>query len=371
MLATSTLQYDLPPELIATRPAEPRDSARLLVVRRDDPQRIEHRRFSDLVEFLNPGDRLVFNTSWVVPARIQGVRADTAGKVEGLFLHAIEGGLWEVMLQAGSRLAPGMNIRLHGRDRQPSRFTLRLDRKAGDGWRAELRQGPEMERVSSDASEVLSVVGLSPIPPYILNARKSSTDHIADDQDRRWYQAVYASAQSKGSVAAPTAGLHFTQGLLETLAAKGVARTDATLHVGPGTFKPIQTEFVEQHAMHPEWCRLSAVGIDALEQTKSAGGRIVPVGTTSVRTLESLPDPIPDALRRDGFSAETRLLITPGHQFRWTDALITNFHLPGSTLLALVAALLPGGVPQLLEIYRVAIAERYRFYSYGDAMLIL
>lgn len=371
MLPTASLHYHLPQDLIATRPADPRDSARLMVVHRDDPSRIEHKRCADLPGYLNPGDRLVFNTSWVVPARFEGVRADTAGKVEGLFLHTLEPGVWEVMLQAGSRLTPGIVVRLHGRDRAASRFALRLDRKTHDGWRVELCQGSELERVTTDAAEILSHIGSTPIPPYIRAARKHSTDHISDEQDRRWYQTVYANPQTRGSVAAPTAGLHFTPTLLEHLAAKGIERTDATLHVGPGTFKPIQTEFVEQHEMHAEWCRLSSIAVESLEHTRAAKGRIIPIGTTSVRTLESLPNPLTDAERREGFTAETRLLITPGYEFRWTDALITNFHLPGSTLLALVAALLPEGTPRLIDLYKEAVGERYRFYSYGDAMLIL
>ncbi|MBL8746435.1 MAG: tRNA preQ1(34) S-adenosylmethionine ribosyltransferase-isomerase QueA [Phycisphaerae bacterium] len=371
MLQTASLQYDLPSDLIATRPAEPRDSARLMVLRRSDPAHVEHRRFSDLPEFLTPADRLVFNTSWVVPARFDGFRADTSGKIEGLFLTTLEPGVWEVMIQSGSRLTQGMILRLHGRDRVPSRYSLRLDRKTSDGWRVELRQGPELERVTTDAAEILSQIGATPIPPYIRSARRNSTEHVSDDQDRRWYQAVYANPQTRGSVAAPTAGLHFTSDLLDRLSALGVSRTEVALHVGPGTFKPIQTEYVEQHPMHAEWCRVSAAAVDSIEITRAAGGRIIPVGTTSVRTLESLPNPITDAIRREGFAAATRLLITPGYQFRWTDALITNFHLPGSTLLALVAALFPEGVPRLLDHYRQAVRERYRFYSYGDAMLIL
>jgi S-adenosylmethionine:tRNA ribosyltransferase-isomerase len=371
MLPTASLQYELPAELVATRPAEPRDASRLMIVHRADPSRVEHRRFADIREYLDAGDRLVFNTSWVVPARFEGVRADTSGKVEGLFLHAIEPGVWEVMVQAGSRLSPGIVLRIHGRGRMASRFALRLDRRTHDGWRVEVRQGPELEKVTADAAEVLSQVGITPIPPYIRAARKNSTDHISDEEDRRWYQAVYANPQSKGSVAAPTAGLHFTPPLLDVLAQKGVLRTDAALHVGPGTFKPVQAEFVEQHEMHAEQCRLSPIAIESIEHSRTNKGRIIPVGTTSVRTLESLPNPLTDAVRREGFAAETRLLITPGFQFRWTDALITNFHLPGSTLLALVAALFPEGAPRLLDLYKTAVAERYRFYSYGDAMLIL
>jgi S-adenosylmethionine:tRNA ribosyltransferase-isomerase len=275
------------------------------------------------------------------------------------------------MLQAGGRLAPGVVVRLTGRDGSPSRYALRLDRRTTGGWRVEVRQGMELEAARGDPAEILAAVGATPIPPYIRSARRGAPEHVTDEQDRRWYQSVYADARAKGSVAAPTAGLHFTPGLLERLAAGGVGRTDVLLHVGPGTFKPVETEFVEQHPMHPEWCRITPRAVGELVGTRAAGGRIIPVGTTSVRALESLPHPLTDTTRRDGFAGETRLLITPGMPLRWADGLVTNFHLPRSTLMALVAALLPEGVPRLLDLYRTAIGEGYRFYSYGDAMLIL
>lgn len=371
MLPTAALQYDLPPDLLATAPAEPRGSSRLMVVRLTDPSAVEHRKFADLPEYLSPGDLLVLNSSWVVPARFFGLREDTSGKIEGLYLKTVRDGAWEVLLQSGGRLVAGLRVRLLGHDRAPSKYSLHLLRREGDGWLAEAREGAEQLKSAAAAGEILTSIGVTPLPPYIVAARKQTGQHIADAQDRSWYQSVYADLQSRGSVAAPTAGLHFTQAMLESLASKQVERAEVSLHVGPGTFKPVQTEFVEQHAMHAEWYRVPSKTIAAIEAARARGGRIIPVGTTSVRSLESLPDPLTDMVRRDGVRSETRLLITPGYHFRWTDALLTNFHQPGSTLMALVAARLPGGVPQLLDLYRQAIAERYRFYSYGDAMLLV
>jgi S-adenosylmethionine:tRNA ribosyltransferase-isomerase len=342
-----------------------------MVVRTGDPAAVEHRVFTDLPDFLRAGDLLVLNSSWVVPARFFAVREDTSGKVEGLFLKPGREESWEALLQAGGRMTPGLRLRLLAHDRSPSKYALHLMHRIGDRWLAEVREGPEHHKSHAAPADILAHVGVTPLPPYILSARRHAGEHVADVQDRAWYQAVYADPRDRGSVAAPTAGLHFTPGLLETLAAKGVARADVALHVGPGTFKPVQTEFVEQHAMHPEWFRVPASTIAAVEATRARRGRIIPVGTTSVRALESLPDPLPESARREGVRGETRLLITPGFGFRWNDALLTNFHLPGSTLMALVAARLPGGVTQLLDLYRRAISERYRFYSYGDAMLIL
>lgn len=366
MLPTSALHYDLPPDLIAARPAEPRDASRLMVVRRDNSSRVEHRLFRDLPEYLRSGDRLVFNTSCVLPARFAGERVATKGGVEGLYLCDRAPGVWEVMLRSGGRLMPGDLVRLRRKDHCLSDVALRLEKKTDDTWHACVIGFPHESPPPGGTAAILSQCGITPLPPYIRATRKHAHISIPDADDQRWYQTVYADHAAPGSVAAPTAGLHFTEALLDRIASGGISRSDLTLHVGPGTFKPVQTEFVEQHPMHPEWISLSAGAVAAVNETRAAGGRIIPVGTTSVRALESLP-----VSHAGAYSGETRLLIAPGFAFRWTDALITNFHLPNSTLLALVAALFPGGVADLLHHYATAIDHRYRFYSYGDAMLIL
>ncbi len=373
MLPVSALDYRLPGELIATRPADPRDSSRLMVVSRGNPSSVDHVRFRDLPTFLRDGDRLVFNTSEVVPARLRGRRVATGGSIEGLFLRTIEPGLWSLMLRSGGRLVAGDLVRLSTPTGDASPFALRLERKEGDDWSARLI-GESGERLPPDDA-VLRAVGATPLPPYILKARVHASQSVSDGLDRAWYQTVYAQASAVGSVAAPTAGLHFTTGLLAELRGRGAERSNVVLSVGPGTFKPVREQSFEDHQMHAEDFAVPAVAIAELEATRRSGGRIVPVGTTAVRVLESLPRPIPEAVRSGGFAGSTSLLITPGFPFTWTDALITNFHLPRSTLLALVAAFLDtagtNGVDRVIDLYRQAVAERYRFYSYGDAMLIL
>jgi S-adenosylmethionine:tRNA ribosyltransferase-isomerase len=228
--------------------------------------------------------------------------------------------------------------------------------------------------------QLLDRVGATPLPPYILKSRAASAGDdeasladasLADALDREWYQTVYADPSHAGSVAAPTAGLHFTPELLDRLQRQGVERADVVLHVGAGTFRPIDTDRVEDHAMHAEVYRVDAEQLRRIEDARAADRRVVAVGTTAVRTLESIASPPPASLLQTGAAGETDLFITPGFDFRRVDALITNFHLPRSTLLTLVGALFPEGVPRLLELYRDAIARNYRFYSYGDAMLIL
>ncbi|MEQ9617393.1 MAG: tRNA preQ1(34) S-adenosylmethionine ribosyltransferase-isomerase QueA [Phycisphaerales bacterium] len=358
MLRTDDLDYDLPERLIATRPHEPRDGCRLLVVSRSDPDRIEDRVFSDLPGLLSPGDRLVFNTSAVLPARFEGVRVETGGRISGLYIESDASGRWRVMLRSNSKLRAGCVVALRDHAGTATDLTLRLIEKDDDAWLA------EPSRV--DALDLLARVGRTPLPPYILNARRDHEERIEDELDRAWYQTVYADASRAGSVAAPTAGLHFTDRLLGALRARGVDRADVCLHVGPGTFKPVQTETLAEHPMHEERFVIPAETVSAL----SAGaGRTIAVGTTSVRAIESLPDP----LGRAGgpVEASTRLMISPGYRFRHTGGLVTNFHLPRSTLMALVAAMLPGGVNRLKAIYAHAVREEYRFYSYGDAMLVL
>lgn len=409
MLRTADLDYHLPEELIATEPASPRDSARLMVLRRGDPGFIAHRRVSDLPEFLSPGDLLVVNRTRVLPARFRGLRTDTGGKAEGLFVQELPGGTpgplaWQVLLKL-RRTRPGALVRLLQTDGSPSPVHLRLVERIGaesgddtGGWRVAV----EGHGAGEGTQSILGRVGLTPLPPYILAARRrheEPADAARDRHDREVYQTIYAAADEqephgRGSVAAPTAGLHFTPELLSRLDVAGVHRAEVVLHVGMGTFKPVETEFVEQHAMHGEWCsvpeetahrlrenRDAPAGSDARRQAnggapaRSRSGFVVAVGTTTARTLESFdsPEEMLAAPARD-----TRLLITPGHRFRHVGALLTNFHLPRSSLLAMVAAFLDDddrvrtrGLVRLLAAYRTAVEMGYRFYSFGDAMLIL
>ncbi|MEE2719956.1 MAG: tRNA preQ1(34) S-adenosylmethionine ribosyltransferase-isomerase QueA [Planctomycetota bacterium] len=347
------LHYELPDELIARTPAEPRDQARLLVYHRSDGT-IDHRRVADLPEYLEAGDLLCTNNSSVVPARIMGCRADTSGRVEGLVLDS-SATPWTCMLRSNGKLRSGLQLDLTGPDGRTGRLRL-LDR-VGTHWKAEPLDGL-----------LLSTVGYTPLPPYILRARTSDGTTHDDAVDRRDYQTVYRDPDESGSVAAPTAGLHFTRSLLERIRAEGVDHAMVTLHVGAGTFAPITADRLEDHPMHEESWTVSAPTLAALRHCQMEGkGRIVAVGTTTVRVLESLPDlgiagPGP-------LSGRTDLLIAPGWEFSLTDAMLTNFHLPESTLLALVGAFM--GLEELKMIYRKAVESDYRFYSYGDAMLIL
>jgi len=356
-ISVDELDYHLPPGLIATRPAEPRDSARMLVLWRSN-ERLEHRQVRDLPEYLLAGDSMVFNTTKVLPARFFGRRA-TGGKVEGLYLEQVEADdgncTWLVMLKAGGRLVPGDQIDLLDHDGGKSAVSLELLRKQDADWWVSRKGG-------ADTPSVLHRIGHTPLPPYIIKARGS--DLSDDEVDRRWYQTVYADASRAGSVAAPTAGLHFTDNLLSRIAAMGVQRIDVTLHVGPGTFKPVTAATLAEHPMHAESFEVTGHN---LEKLSTRPGRVIAVGTTSVRTLESLPDPLPENC--GGLRGTTDLLIAPPHEFRLVDGMLTNFHLPRSTLLALVAAMV--GLDRLKAVYQQAIDRGYRFYSYGDAMLIL
>ena len=350
-LTRADLEYDLPSSSIATCPAQPRDSAKMLVIHRSEGGRIEHRRVADLGDYLTSDDLLCLNDTSVLPARIVGHRSDTGGRIEGLFLEHCSPN-WRVMLRSNGRLRPGQIITLVGPDGNEGRITV--GDRAGSGW-----------MVEPDPSTTLDAIGHTPIPPYILKAREE--EQVDDGLDRDWYRTVFANASDAGSVAAPTAGLHFTPELLGRLAANGIQQSTVTLHVGPGTFAPISTDRLEDHDMHEEAWSISAETLGDLAARRAPGsrGRIVAVGTTSVRVLESLPDPLPDA----GLTDRTRLMIAPPWNFRHVDALLTNFHLPNSTLLALVAAMI--GIDLLKSTYAEAISEGYRFYSYGDAMLIL
>jgi S-adenosylmethionine:tRNA ribosyltransferase-isomerase len=345
-MKTRDLHYDLPAERIAQAPCEPRDASRLMILERATGH-ITHRRFYDLPESLRPEDALVLNTTRVLPARFFARRA-TGGRVEGLFLREVGPGQWRVLFTGVRRLHAGERLTL-GEGRWFLTFLRRLER-----GECEVRLEP-----AAEAFDVLSAVGTMPLPPYI---RREETDGRSAT-DRTTYQTVYA--RQPGAVAAPTAGLHFTPELLSRVRGMGVGVCEAVLHVGLGTFAPLVAEDLADHKMHAEWYRLDEDSAAALRARRAAGGRIVAVGTTSVRVLETCAR----EGELSGGEGWTDIFIYPPHAFRAVDALVTNFHLPGSTLLALVCAF--AGREQILEAYHVAIAEGYRFYSYGDAMLIV
>jgi S-adenosylmethionine:tRNA ribosyltransferase-isomerase len=342
--------YELPAHLIAQEPCAERDQSRLLVVRRGGEVR-GHHAFRDLPALLEPGDLLVLNDTRVLPARLVGRRARTEGKWEALFLHASADGTWELLCQTRGRLIVGETLLVDGPDGTEGSLRLCLVGKTPAGrWLAR----PEEP---GSAAELLARYGRVPLPPYIRKGR-------AAERDRERYQTVYANRT--GAVAAPTAGLHFTPAVFEALRQRGIAWTFVTLHVGPGTFQPVQVEDVAQHQMQSEWCELSAATAEAVNACKTRGQRVVAVGTTSVRVLETVA--------RQGtslapWSGDTELTIRPPFEFRAIDALVTNFHLPRSSLLLLVGAFT--GLESMHRAYQVAIERGYRFYSYGDAMLIL
>jgi S-adenosylmethionine:tRNA ribosyltransferase-isomerase len=334
--------YHLPEHLIAQHPAERRDESRLLVVRRDAGT-LEHRTFRDLPELLSPGDLVVLNDTKVLPARVVGRREATGGKWEGLFL-AESGGLWEMLAQTrgypevGTVFVTDTGLRLTLRGRTAERHWLMEPEPKGT------------------PAELLGRFGHIPLPPYIRKGRD-------EEPDRERYQTVYA--EHAGSVAAPTAGLHFTPELFERLAGRGIGTAKVTLHVGLGTFAPVKADDPTKHNIHREWCEVTQPTVDAILAAKARGGRVVAVGTTTTRTLESAARP--EGLKP--FSGETGLYILPPFEFRVVDALVTNFHLPRTTLLLLVGAF--AGSELLRAAYAEAVAREYRFYSYGDAMLVL
>ncbi|MCS6863540.1 MAG: tRNA preQ1(34) S-adenosylmethionine ribosyltransferase-isomerase QueA [Gemmataceae bacterium] len=338
--------YELPEHLIAQHPAAERDAARLLVVRRDTGT-LEHRIFRELPELLASGDRIVLNDTRVLPARLVGHREPTGGKWEGLFLQVTPAGLWEMLAQTRGYPAVGTTFVTD----TGLRLTLR--------GRTEDRHWLMQPHAEGDPPELLTRYGHVPLPPYIRKGRDE-----AEDKDR--YQTVYAN--KAGSVAAPTAGLHFTPAVFERLAARGIAISYVTLHVGLGTFAPVKEEDPTQHVMHREWCEVTPAVAEAIRHTKARGGRIVAIGTTTTRTLETAARTYDDR-QLHPFCGETGLFIHPPFEFRVVDALVTNFHLPRTTLLLLVGAF--AGSELLREAYRQAIAHEYRFFSYGDAMLIL
>jgi|CXWL01.1.fsa_nt_gi S-adenosylmethionine:tRNA ribosyltransferase-isomerase len=353
-MKTTELQYELPPELIAQRPAAPRDSARLLVLHRATG-RIEHRVFRDLPGYLDRRDCLVINRTKVIAARFAARRA-TGGRIDGLFVTQRSAGQWQVLLDGAGRLRPGERLTLLGKDgKSVSSWTIEFLNHVGDGL-CEVHVAP-----ADSAENVLAQTGHMPLPPYIK--RDDDESATLDALDRTEYQTVFAS--QTGAVAAPTAGLHFTPEMLESLRKRGNQIAELVLHVGMGTFAPIKVERLADHQMHREWYDLPRQSTATIESALAGGGKIIAVGTTSVRVLETCSRTGPLVAG----SGWTDLLIYPPYSFRATDALVTNFHLPGSTLLALVFAY--AGKELVRDAYESAIRERYRFYSYGDAMLIL
>ena len=346
MLA-SEFDFNLPSDLIAQQPIEPRDRARLMVI---DRRRgcWEHRIFAELPELLRPPDVLARNNTQVVPARLLGCRAVTGGKWEGLFLRERPGGSWEMLARTRGRPALGEHV-IVGQNLQ---LVLEARGEAGSWIVRPQRNGDD--DVSTTA--LLERHGQTPLPPYIRHGRETLGDRLA-------YQTVYA--QHPGSAAAPTAGLHFTDQVFIRLAEQGITWADLTLHVGVGTFRPIEAERLADHVMHAEWAELNSSAATTLEARRREGGRIVAVGTTAARTLETAA--AGGNLRP--FTGDTQLFIQPGHIFHGVDALITNFHLPRSSLLVLVSAF--AGLDLARAAYAEAIHCRYRFFSYGDAMLIL
>ncbi|MCB9487523.1 MAG: tRNA preQ1(34) S-adenosylmethionine ribosyltransferase-isomerase QueA [Deltaproteobacteria bacterium] len=345
-MKTSDFDFDLPPELIAQTPAERRDAARLFVYRRDTDA-VEHRVVSDLPSLLSPRDLMVFNDTKVRPARLFG-RRPTGGKVELLLLNQTGEDTFEAVGK------PGRGLKVGGELLFDEGLAAVVEAKDEDG---RLR----VRFVGEDVPGALARVGHMPLPPYIRREAESVAEYDALDKER--YQTVYA--RETGAVAAPTAGLHFTPELLASLDRVGVGRAFVTLHVGEGTFRPVRADDLSGHEMHSEGFVIDGAAADAINAHRASGGRILAVGTTSCRALESAA--------RDGRvcpgAADTRLFIAPGYEFRIVDRLMTNFHLPKSTLLMLVSALV--GRECLLELYAEAVRERYRFFSYGDAMLIL
>lgn len=340
-MKVSDFNYNLPEELIAQTPIQKRDESRLMVLDKTN-KTIEHKVFKDILDYLKPGDCLVRNNTKVIPARLYGIKEDTGVNVEFLLLNRIEGDIWEVMVHPGRRLKKGAKVTF------------------GDGLlKAEILE--QMENGNRKVrfeykgifNEILDQIGLMPLPPYIKERLK--------DKDR--YQTVYAKYE--GSAAAPTAGLHFTDELLEKIKAKGVEIANVTLHVGIGTFRPVKVENIEDHDMHSEHYYIKQEDADKINNARKNGGRIISVGTTSCRVLESVAD-------ENGFVKEmegdTSIFIYPGYKFKCIDCLITNFHLPESTLIMLVSTL--AGKDFVMSAYEEAVKEKYRFFSFGDAMFI-
>ena len=341
--------FDLPDELIAQDPPAERGESRLMVVPRKGGS-LEHTQFRLLADHLRPGDLLVLNNTKVFPARLLGTRVPGGGAVECLLLRELGSSVWEALVHPGQRLKEGARIVL---ERDGSRLFGEVLSRQFFGRRS-VRLWTED---GSDVGPAIERIGHIPLPPYIRRDDRPS--------DRERYQTVYA--RETGSIAAPTAGLHFTTELFDELAARGIERTEITLHVGYGTFKPMRAQRLDEHVVDSERYIVDARAAAALTRARAGGRRIIAVGTTTVRVLESLRESREGEVQPG--AGETALFVRPGHEFHFVDGLITNFHLPKSSLLVLVAAF--AGRERILEAYREAVAQRYRFYSYGDAMLIL
>lgn len=339
----SDFSFELPDELIARYPAEQRSGSRLLCLERSSGV-VRDRRFADIEQLLNPGDLLVFNNTRVIPARLWGHKA-TGGKIEILVERVTGQDECLVHLRSSKSPKPGAELYIEGLEEPAFVMTERQ----GELFRLQARQG--------DVMALLQAHGHMPLPPYI--------ERPDDLMDQERYQTVYA--RHPGAVAAPTAGLHFDEPLLERLTQKGVNQAFVTLHVGAGTFQPVRVDDVREHQMHSEWLEVSQATVDAVKKTRAAGGRVFAVGTTSVRCLETAARGLPVA-DLSPFTGETDIFIYPGYEFRVVDGLLTNFHLPESTLIMLVSAF--AGRENVLNAYAHAVSERYRFFSYGDAMLI-
>lgn len=333
--------YDLPEELIAQDPLEDRSSSRLMVLHKDTG-RIEHKIFRDIIDYLNPGDCLVINDTKVIPARLMGIKEDTGAAIEVLLLKRNADDVWECLVKPGKKARTGARI-VFGEGLLVGEIVDVIE------------DGNRMIKFHYEGifEEILDKLGQMPLPPYITHKL----------QDKNRYQTVYA--KNEGSAAAPTAGLHFTKELLEKIKEKGVNVVSITLHVGLGTFRPVKVDKIEEHHMHTETFNISKEAADTINRTRAAGGRVIAVGTTSCRTLES-------AAADDGTiparSGDTDIFIYPGYKFKAIDCLITNFHLPESTLIMLVSAL--AGRDDIMNAYETAVKERYRFFSFGDAMFI-
>lgn len=341
MLKTSDFYFDLPPELIAQDPLTDRSASRLLVLDKNTGE-IKHEQFRNIINYLNPGDCLVLNDTRVIPARLHGIREETGAAIEVLLLKRKEKDVWETLVRPGKKVRPGAKLSF------------------GEGLlRGEVleivEEGNRLIRFQYEGifEEVLDRLGEMPLPPYIT--------HKLEDKNR--YQTVYAKYD--GSAAAPTAGLHFTRDLLDEIAQRGVNLAYVTLHVGLGTFRPVKAERITEHHMHSETYQITKEAAEVINRTRKNGGRVICVGTTSCRSLESAAEE--DGTLRE-CSGDTEIFIYPGYRFKVLDALITNFHLPESTLVMLVSAL--AGREKVLRAYGEAVEERYRFFSFGDAMFI-
>lgn len=363
----SDFDYNLPPELIAIEPANPRDSAKLLVVQKEN-KNFEHKVFSDLIDYLNQGDVLILNNSKVIPARLIVERLNknsepTGGKGE-VFLCSRQSSLssdtkdvWQVLIKG--RTKPGSLFRV-------GKLVIEAISDCGDGtWIAGFNLGGE------EFMRELRRVGAVPLPPYIEKRRHDLGKAESENSDLREYQTVFAREQNNGSVAAPTAGLHFTPELLEKIEAKGIKICFVTLHVGLGTFLPVKVDKIENHKMHAEWAEVPAAVISTINEAKNSNKKVIAVGTTSARTIEACFKAIADKKIEpsNGFAGWVDIFIYPGYQWLALDGLVTNFHLPKSTLMMLVSAM--AGCDKIMSAYQVAIEHGYRFYSYGDAMLII